>query len=151
MMEKEKEGRKTTRMDAVCEMQASAKACKPHCQLHLGEAIRANSCLDPRLPWANLEEDLTNFTLKAELKTNVKLNPPFGTPVTLKSVPHRASHRSTGEDGATDDLVPLSLTNGGEEACPCFYGDSQVSKGYSGTSKTAGAWHAPEATIFLNG
>lgn len=123
-MGKEKEGRKATRMNAVCEMQARAQACKPHCQLHLGEAIRANSCLDPRLSWANLEEDLTNFTLKAELKTNVKLNSPFGTLVTLKSFPHLR----TGEDRATDDLVPLSLTNGGEEACPCFYRDSQVSK-----------------------
>lgn len=111
-MGKEKEGRKATRMNAVCEMQARAQACKPHCQLHLGEAIRANSCLDPRLSRANLKEDLTNFTLKAELKTNVKLNSPFGTLVTLKSFPHL----STGEDRATDDLVPLSLTNGGEEA-----------------------------------
>lgn len=138
-------------MDAVCEMQASAQACKPPLSAHLGEAICANSCLDPWLSWANLEEDLTNFTLKAELKTNVKLNPPFGTLVTLKGFPHRASHLSTGEDGATDDLVPLSLTNGGEEACPCFYGDSQVAKGYSGTSKAANAWHAPETTVFLNG
>lgn len=80
-------------------------------------------------------------------KTKLKLNPPFGASITLERVlPTEYTILLIWRTVTIDRLIPLFI-NGGEEAYPCFYGDSQVSTGCFGTAKAAGTCSNPEVTV----